>query len=147
MKIILLLLCEYMRCVYVYYVCSHTGIIYTMYLCWILVGFSIVEMTSLWWLLLVLCMGSIALLIVAAEAFTARLAGSDWLYSVCFVYLLSKEETWSCKLCTPMYTYHAYTSAKICYVCHYTKTRSGYYYRLSSLYIWLAYFLSLRPQL
>ena len=41
---------------------------------------SIVEMTNLWWmssLLLVLCMVSIALLIVAAEAVTARLAGSD----------------------------------------------------------------------
>ena len=40
----------------------------------------IVEMTNLWWvgsLLLVLCMVSIALLIVAAEAVTARLAGSD----------------------------------------------------------------------
>ena len=41
---------------------------------------SIIEMTNLWWvgsLLLVLCMVSIALLIVAAEAVTARLAGSD----------------------------------------------------------------------
>ena len=41
---------------------------------------SIVEMTNLWWVgsvLLVLCMVSIALLIVAAEAVTARLAGSD----------------------------------------------------------------------
>ena len=40
--------------------------------------YSIVEMTNLWWmgsLLLVLCMVSIALLIVAAEAVTARLAG------------------------------------------------------------------------
>ena len=41
-----------------------------------------IGMTNLWWvgsLLLVLCMVSIALLIVAAdlEAFTARLAGSD----------------------------------------------------------------------
>ena len=38
-----------------------------------------IEMTNLWWvgsLLLVLCMVSIALLIVAA-AVTARLAGSD----------------------------------------------------------------------
>ena len=41
---------------------------------------NIAEMTNLWWvgsLLLVLCMVSIALLIVAAEAVTARLAGSD----------------------------------------------------------------------
>ena len=41
---------------------------------------SIVEITHLWWvgsLLLVLCMVSIALLIVASEAVTARLAGSD----------------------------------------------------------------------
>jgi uncharacterized membrane protein len=41
---------------------------------------SIVEMTNLGCvgsLLLVLCMVSIALLIVAAEAVTARLAGSD----------------------------------------------------------------------
>ena len=41
---------------------------------------SLVDMTHRWWmgsLLLVLCMVSIALLIVAAEAFTARLAGSD----------------------------------------------------------------------
>ena len=41
---------------------------------------NIVEVTNLWWvgsLLLVNCMVSIALLIVAAEAVTARLAGSD----------------------------------------------------------------------
>ena len=41
---------------------------------------SIVEMTHLWWvgsILLVLCMVSTALLIVAAEAVTARLAESD----------------------------------------------------------------------
>ena len=41
---------------------------------------SIVEMTNLWWvgsLLLVLCMVSIALLIVPAAAVTARLAESD----------------------------------------------------------------------
>ena len=41
---------------------------------------NIVEMSNLRWvgsLLLVLCMVSIALLIVAAEAVTARLAGSD----------------------------------------------------------------------
>ena len=41
---------------------------------------SIDEITNLWWvgsLLLVLCMVSIVLLIVAAEAVTARLAGSD----------------------------------------------------------------------
>ena len=98
---------------------------------------SIVEMTNLWYvgsLLLVLCMVSIALLIVAAEAVTARLAGSDCLYSVCFVFV-KKEETWSCKLCAPMYAYHAYTSTKICYACQYTKTINLVYYRLSSLYI------------
>ena len=39
--------------------------------------YNIVEMTKVGSLLLVLCMVSIALLIVAAEAVTARLAGSD----------------------------------------------------------------------
>ena len=49
-------------------------------MCIRLYAHCIVEMTNLWCvgiLLLVLCMVSIALLIVAAEAVTARLAGSD----------------------------------------------------------------------
>ena len=53
--------------------------IFCAYTC-IMTAHDIVEMTNLWWvgsLLLVLCMVSIALLIVAAEAVTARLAGSD----------------------------------------------------------------------